>query len=144
MLHVDVIQQLEVALLGSSAAHIINLLSTGLKYTAPTSWLQVVHPLHAFTTTPLSLPPSTIPIMDITDAPAAIATSGSIEGTTSSSHEGQEMPLKCHQILPTPIPQPDITSKPLSPSCPSPSDTSKSFPIVVVPELAVPPHAQPE
>ena len=51
---------------------------------------------------------------------------------------------KCHWILPMLIPQLDITSRPLSPSCPIPSDTSTSFPIVVVPELAVPPHAQPE
>ena len=144
LLHADAIQQWEVALLGSSAAHIINLLSTGLKYTTSTSWLQVVYPPCAFTTTPILPLPSTILMVGVNDAPAATATSSSIEGTTPSSHKGQEMPSKCHQILPMLIPQPDITSRPLSPSCPSPSDTSTSFPIVAVPELAVPLHAQPE
>ena len=81
--------------------------------------------------------------MGVTDAPAAIATSSSREGTTPSSHEGQEMPSKFHWISPMLIPQPDATSRPLSSSHPSPSDTSTSFPIVVVPELAVPLHAQP-
>ena len=138
------IQQLEVALLGSSAAYIIDLLSVALKYTAPTSWMHVVHPSCAFTTTPMLPLPSTILIVGVIEAPAKTATSSSIEGTTPSSHEGPEMPLKCHQILPMLIPQPDINSRPLSPSCPSPSDTSTSFPIIVVPELAVPPHAQPE
>ena len=140
----DVIQQLEVALLGSSAAYIINLLSAGLKYAAPTSWPQVVHPLCAFTTTPMSPQPSTIPIVGVTEAPAATATSSSIEGTTPSSHEGPEMPLKCHQILPILIHQLDAILRPLSPSCPSPLDTSTSFPIVVVPEQTVPCHAKPE
>ena len=137
-------QQLKVALLGSSAAYIIDLLSAGLKYTAPTSWLQVVHPLCAFTTTPMPSLPSMILILGVTEAPAATATSSSIEETTPSSDKGPETPLKCHQILPTLIPWPDVTSRLLSPSCPSPSDTSTSFPIVVVHELAVPSHAQPE
>ena len=111
------------------AAHLIDLLSTGLKYTASTSQLQVVHPLHAFTTTPMSPLLSRIPNVGVTDAPAATAMSSSIEGTTSSSHKGKETPLKCHQISPTLTPQPDITLRPISPSCPSPSDTSTSFPL---------------
>ena len=100
----------------------------------------MVHPPYAFTTTSMLPPPSTFPIVGVTDAPAANAASNSIEGTTPSSHKGQEMQSKWHQILPTLIPRPDITSRLLGPSHPSPSDTSTSFPIVVVSKLAVPPH----
>ena len=81
-----------------------HLLSTGLKHTAPTSQPQVVHPLCASTTTPMLPLPSTVPIVGVTEAPAATAMSSSIEGTTPSSHGGPEMPSKCCQILTLLIP----------------------------------------
>ena len=103
LLQADAVQQLEVAYWDPQ--QLINLLSTGLKYTPSTSWPQVVHHPHVFTTTPMSPLPSTIPIVVVTEVHAATATSSSIEGTTPSSHEGQEMPSKYHWITPMLIPQ---------------------------------------
>ena len=70
-----------------------------------------------------------------------MATSSGSEGTTLPLHD-ETTPSKCHQIYPTPIPQPDVTPRPLSPSHTLSSGTSTPLPIEVIPELAIPSHAQ--
>ena len=138
--HADVIQQLEVALLGSPADHLIYLLSTGLRNTASTSQLQVVHPPRAFTTPP----PCCLCLLQSQLWVSLMLLLQLLCPVTLSSQEGQEIPSKCHRISPMLISQPDVTSRPLSPSRPSPSDTSTSFPIVVVPEVVIPEEAYPK
>ena len=55
LLHANAIQQLEVALLGSPAAQILNLLAAGMRQPASTSQGSVVLPLKA--STPMAPPP---------------------------------------------------------------------------------------
>ena len=87
-------------------------------------------------------PPSTIPIAGITDSTMPDVASSSSEVTTPVSQEIQEIRPKLHQISPTLIPQPEVTSMPSSPLHPGPSDKSTTLLIVIVPELAIPLEAQ--
>ena len=137
LLHADMM--LEVALLGSTAAQLIYLLAT--RVMAPTSLRQIIHQPQAYTGTPMVPPASTIPILGVTDSSLAVASLSGNKATTSTS---LEIPSKCQQITPTPIPQPEVASRPSSPLCPSPSAKSTSLPTVIVPELAIPAEAQPE
>ena len=86
-------------------------------------------------------PPSTIPIVGITDSSLAVACPSGSEATTLTS---LEIPSKCQQITPTPIPQPEVASRPSSPLCPSWSAKSISLPTIIVPEFDTPAEAQPE
>ena len=86
-------------------------------------------------------PPSTIPIVGITDSSLAVASPSVSEATTLIS---LEIPSKHQQITPTLIPQPEVASSPSSPLCPSPSAKSTSLPTVIVPELVIPAEGQPE
>ena len=94
--------------------------------------------------TPVVPPPSTIPIVGITDSSMPAVASSSSKVTTPASQEIQEIPPKYHQISPTLIPQPEVTSMPSTPPHPGPSDKSTNLPIVIVPKLPVPPEAQPK
>ena len=146
LLHANALQQLEVMLLGSPVAHLINILSAGLKSTAATLQPHVVHHPCSFTTTLMSAPPSMVVIVGVIDVHV---TSGTM--TTSSGSKGTTLPLynettllKCHQFFPTPILQPAMIPRPLSPLCTLPLGISTPLPKVVVRELAIPSHAQPE
>ena len=142
-LHADAIQQLELALLGSPAAQLLNLLATGVMQLASASQRQMIHPPQAYTVTLMVPPPSTIPIVGITNSSLSVASasSSSSEATASVS---QETSPKCCHIVPTSI-QPS-ESFPLSSDPPSPglSDKSASYPTLIVPEPAIPMEAQPE
>ena len=119
LLHTDAIQQLEVMLLGSPVACLIDVLLAGLKSTTPTPHQQMVHPSQSLITTPMSPPPPAIPITGITDAlvtSGIMTTSSGSKVTISPSHE-EMTPSKCQWIFPTPIPKPTMTPRPLSPSC---------------------------
>ena len=94
--------------------------------------------------TPMVPPPSTIPIAGITDSSMPVVASSSSEVTTPASQKIQEIPPKHHQISPTLIPQPEVTSMPSILPLPGPSDKSTTLLIVIVPKLAVPPETQPE
>ena len=128
LIYTDAIHQLEVALLGSPAAQLIYMHSTGMRHLASTSQPQGVQPPHVFTTTPMEPPPSTIPIRGITDPPASIATSSSSGVAAPTSQEVQEMTLKHCWISPMLIPQLEVTSRPPSPPHPGPSDKSTNLP----------------
>ena len=65
LLHADTIQQLGVALLGSPVTQLLNILATRMMHTASTR--QAIHPTQAYTMTFMVPPPSTIPIVGITD-----------------------------------------------------------------------------
>ena len=68
LLHADVIQQLEVALLGSLAAQVIDLLATGGMQPTPASKGNVILPPQAYTSTLMAPPPPTVPIVGITSS----------------------------------------------------------------------------
>ena len=62
LLHANAIQQLEVALPGSPAAQILDLLASGMRQPASTSQGSVILPPKAYTSTPMAPPPHTIPL----------------------------------------------------------------------------------
>ena len=68
LLHADMTQQLEGALLGSPAAQLLNLLVTGVMQPASASQRQVIYPPQACTATLMRPAPFSIPIVDITDS----------------------------------------------------------------------------
>ena len=104
LLHADAIQQLEVALLGSPVAQLLEVLTTGMMYPASTLQQQVIHPPQAYTMTPMVPPPSTISIVGITNSSMPVVASSSSRVTTPASQEIQEIPPKHCHISPTPIP----------------------------------------
>ena len=141
LLHADAIQQLEVALLGSPAAQILDLLAAEVWQLASPSQRSVNLPPKAYTSTPMAPSPSTIPITGITSSlPIASVSSDGSEVTTSDS---QEVPKHCC-IVPTSIQPPESTPLPSSPPSPGPSNKSTSYPTLINPELAVPTEAQPK
>ena len=135
LLHADVMQQLELALLGSPVARLLDVLAMGIQHQTTSSHLTSV-PLHpsATSSTPSSL--ASVPIAGITDmerpAEAKASTSNILPPTMSTDVEPVS-PKHCW-IIPVPIP----TTESRSSSLPS------KLPVVVVPELAVPVHALPE
>ena len=100
------------ALLGSPAAQILDLLAAGVRQLASTSQGSVILPPKAYTSTLMAPPPSTIPIVGITGSlPIASVSSGGSEATASDS---QEVPKHC-RIVPTSIQPSELTSLPSSP-----------------------------
>ena len=66
----------------------------------------------------------------------------SLEGNEVMELDSEEI-SKCHGIVPTIQPS-DSTSFPSSPPSPGPSRKPTSYPILIVPELAIPVEAQPK
>ena len=143
LLHADAIQQLEVALLGSPVTQILDLLATGVIQLASTSQRHVVHPPQASTATLMMPTPSTIPIEGLTSSSLSVA-SASSSGSELTTSVSQEIPPKCHGIVPTSILPPESLPLPSSPPSPCPFDKSTSYPTLIVPELVIPTDAQPE
>ena len=102
LLHADTIQQLEVALLGSPGAHLLNLLATRVMQSASASQRQMIHLPQAYTTTLIAPSPSTIPIVGLTNSSLSVvsAYSSGTEATTSVS-QGTSPKHCC--IVPTSI-----------------------------------------
>ena len=101
-------------------------------------------PLQPLFTTSVSSSLPIIPIVGITNTkePAeATATSSGVQVTTLLSQK-ESTPSKHQHIFPTLIPA--TTQRSCSPSCTLSSSASPPLPIVVVPELAIPPYAHPE
>ena len=143
LLHADAVQQLEVTLLGSPVAHLINVLFAGLGSTTSTPQHQAVPLTQPIATTSASPPPPTVLVIGVTDAPerGAVETTATPSGSkaTTPLSSKEMIPSKCQCIFPMPIPKPTMTQGPCSPS-----HTLPPFPIIVIPELAIPPYAQPE
>ena len=142
LLHVVAIQQLEVAVLGSPTAQVVNLLAHGL---VPSSIVAALAQpcTRAYTSTPLVPPPPSVPIVGVTTTSlelAIVSTSGGDKLAPPKS----KLPisdisddLPHHHITPTPI---DLSS--LVSTTSSASDAV--LPVVVVSELAIPAEAYPE
>ena len=66
LLHTDAVQQLEVALLGSPAAQVFDLLSGGLMQTKPSTFAAPAQPCpHTYTSTPLAPPPTSVLVVGV-------------------------------------------------------------------------------
>ena len=104
LMHVDAIQQLEVALLGSLAANLLNVLSMSKQHQATPLQSTTVppHPLAASSISPSS--PS-VPIVGVTDTAGLAdvrATMNEIPGPKTST-ETEAMPSKCWHMILMPI-----------------------------------------
>ena len=134
LLHAYAIQQLELALLGSSVARLLDVLAMGLQHQTMSSHSTYV-PLHPSATSsmPSSIP--SVPMTGITDTegPDEAKSSTSKISPPTISADVEAVSPKCHQIIPMSIP----TTTSRSSSLPS------KLPVIVVPELAVPTHALP-
>ena len=133
LLHADVRQQLEVVLLGSPAAGVIDLLLKGLPQ-SPLSLEPTVQLPCVYTSTSSAPPLPAIPIAGFTSSTPEITTDEGATMVPDPQEAPQNIP-KHFCIIPTPIPTLEA---------PSTSSTSSSCPIVVVLELAIPADAYPE
>ena len=136
LLHADAIQQLEVVLLGTPAAKVLDVLSLAtFSQQAYTSFSSKSFPATtpASTSSTIVAPPQ-VPIAGVTQVPASEklpSTEMAVSDSKASTSSGPEVtPSKCYKIMPTPIPV----------KCSS----IPNLPTIVVPELAVPTHALPE
>ena len=137
LLHADTVQQLDVTLLGSPAADVVELLSAGLEQTRPILQTMQPHP-QTYTSTPLVPIPMAVPILGL----STISTS-SVDRTTESQ-DVPVMTLKHHHLTPMPI----TSSAPPLPSTSSPSSSlpskSASYPVIIIPKMVIPVEAYPE
>ena len=146
LLHANAMQQLEVALLASPAAQVLNLLSTGVVQSTAASQKLMIHPPQVYTSTPKTPPPTSVPVVGLTSSSLPPVSSMG-EMTVSVS---PKVSPKHHCIIPTLLQSPE--SPPLSeplpsshdPPSPGPSAKSTSYHIVVVRKLAIPTKALPE
>ena len=135
LLHSDVIQQLELALLGTPVAKLLDVLGMDTQHQKASSHPPSVPPSPSTTSSMPSSPPS-VPIAGKTDMEGPVEAKAStikISPPTTSADIEAASP-NGHQIIPVPIP----TTTSRSSSLPS------KLPVIVVPELAVPVHALPE
>ena len=140
LLHAEVVQQLEVALLGSPADQVIDLLSRGLMQPKPST--SVIPPwphLWAYTSTLPAPPPTSVLVVGVSttgEIPVvAVPTMESSSGVDESALSKVKISKisndsEHHHITPTPL-------SPLS------STSSVSYPVAVAPELAIPAEAYP-
>ena len=147
LLYADVIQQLEVALLGSPAAQIIDLLGAGWMQMTLMSMGTVIHPPQVYTSTPVVPPPPAVPTVGVTSSlPVESVPADGSEVTVSDPQEVTPSIIipKCCQIALTPIQSPESPIPSSSSSSSGPSTKSATYPILVVPELTIPAEAHPE
>ena len=147
LLHAEAILQLEVALLGSPAAHVIDLLVAGCMQLTLALKGNAICPPWAYTSIPVAPPPPTVPIAGVMSSLPVEAVP--IDGREAMVSDPQEVTPsiispKCCQIALTPIPSPKSPIPSSSSSSPGPSTKSAIYPILVVPELHIPAEAQPK
>ena len=144
LLHADALQQLEVALLGSPAANVINLLVGGWEQTRPVLMAAQPHP-QAYTSTPPAPAPKVVPMLGIS-SPITTASTPSEEKlppTTESQDVSVVIPKWCH-FTPSPFISSDSPLPPTSSPSSSLPSKSVSYPVIVIPELAIPAEAYPK
>ena len=98
----DAVQELEVALLGSLASILIDILTDRMQpSTIPTTL--TVQPPHVYTATQMEPPPTSVPVVGLTSSPST---------PTLSVVKTTEPPTKCHHMVPMMLP-PSTKSSPL-------------------------------
>ena len=141
LLRADAIQQLEVALLGSPMAQVIDILVGGL---IPSSIVAVPAQPHprAYTSTPTPPSPTSVLVLGvitISPRPAMASTSVGDESALPQAKAPKVSKIvQHHQITPTPV---ELSSSTIASWS---STEAETLPIVVVPELAVQAEAYPE
>ena len=142
-MHVDAIQQLEVELLGSPAAEVVDLLSSGLFKSKPVTVATAQPHPHTYTATPPATPPALVAVVGVSKSipvPAmlTIKSKPDEEILTTLKTKISDIPVpvfKCCHVSTTLI-GPSVSAKP------STSSTASS-PVIVVLELAIPAEAYP-
>ena len=154
LLQVDVVQQLEVALIGSPTTQVIDLLSGGLmQSTASTSVAMTStsvtpvqpHP-RSYTSTPPAPPPPSVPVLGISSpTPATVLTMASlsdvVEPVVLETKEAKISDVILHWCITPTLAGPSST---VSTTSLLASTNISTLPIVVVPELAIPDEAYSE
>ena len=135
LLYTDVMQQLELVLLGSPVARLLDVLAMGIQHQTTSSWSTSVSLCPSGTLSVTSSLPS-VPNAGITDMerPAEAKTSTSKISPPTVSTDVEAVSPKCCQIIPVPIP----TTAAKSSSLPS------KLSVIVVAELAILVHILPE
>ena len=148
LLQADTVQQLEVALLGSLVAQVVDLLSRGVAQTKSSTSATPAQPHpRIYTSIPPALPPSSVPVVGVlttSQIPAIV-----VPTMESSPGVNESAPLKakvskisndfqCWHNTTTPV----GPSSPVSTS--SSSTSAAAFSVLVVLELAIPAEAYPE
>ena len=137
LLHTDAIHQLEVVLLGTPAAKILNMLMMATKsqpLCTPLSY-KLLHSATtpSATTSLMIVVPSQVPIAEVThveESPSTDMATSKTMPSSSTSSDPKFIPSKCQRIMSTPFP---TTSRAVS-----------NLPSIIVPELAVLAYALPE
>ena len=147
LLHAYAIQQLEVALLGSPVAQVVDLLAEGFTQAQASTFIIPVQPHPKFSTnTPPAPPPCLVPVEGIsTSSPTqAVAPASLSDIVESAVLEPKER--KASDIVPfrhiSPIPV-GLSSSASTTSLLVPTSVT-TLPVVVVPQLAIPAEAEPE
>ena len=104
LLHTDAIQQVELALLGSPAANVIDLLASGWEQTRPVLMATQPHP-QTYTSIPLAPAPAAVPMLSISSQITTASTPSDEKLPTTESQdvptESQTVPVvipKCHHL----------------------------------------------
>ena len=107
LLHADIMQQLELALLGSPVARLLDVLLMGIQQQIMSSCSTAV-PLHPSTTLSTSSSLPSVPIMGITntESPAEAKASTIKVLPPTMSTDVEAVSPKCYWIIPVPIPTP--------------------------------------
>ena len=142
LLHTDALHQLEVALLGSPAANLIDVLSVSLQ--SMSSMQHQAVPLQPSVTTSMSPspPPSLLWVLPIQKSQMKLQPlQVGVWQPHLSQRRSQHHPSASIYF---PMPIPATTQRSCSPSGTLSSGAPFSLLLIVVPELAIPPYAHPE
>ena len=133
MLHADAMQQLEVALLGTPAAKVMDIITmaTSSSQVCPSvpSRPSITPAVKASTT----LAPPQVPIAGVTPSTEKLPAAEEVGASTSTTDLGSTPAKWCK-----------ITPMPLSAKGSHAGSKSTKFPLIIVPELAVLTHTLPE
>ena len=146
LLQADAMEQLKVALLGSTMAQVVDLLSKGLVQAKALTSVTPAQPHPGiYTSTPPAPPPSSVLVAGVSTTspkPAVVPTMesmSSMDESTPPKAKGSKISvedLPHHHITPTPVGSSSSSS--------SSSVSTGTLPVVVVPELAIPAEAYQE
>ena len=143
LLYADAMQQLEVALLGSPTAPVLDLLSSGMQTTLmPVMTVPLQPSPKAYTSTPPAPAPTSVPVVGISSSlPSVVPTTAS-----SSKNVEPAVPAKTSNVIPqqhiTPVPV-ELSSLTSTSSSSVPTSIT-TLPIIIMPELVIPAETYPK
>ena len=131
LLYMVAIQQLEAAVLDSPAAKTLDTICTGMGPTTGITFQQPgVCPWQPHMKTPMTPPPTEVPIAGVTELSSETSAPLYIQQRAGAPEisETTEEAAKWQHIMPTPVPVPEALF----------TGSTSSYPVVVMPELAIP------